>query len=140
MGRQSGNHEGPVHDRILDIVGASGSANVFASVANTFGYDVLILRSVLYVTTIATAAATLDIGPAADATTANDTQFDGLDVHSATGVFDSANDTDNGTNGVAKPVVWTKDTYVTVKEASGNVDGLVARLHLICAAMPAGGV
>jgi hypothetical protein len=116
----------------LDIAGGASSANVFASLPNPWGIDVIVTRAVLRVTTKSTAASTLDIGPAADATTSNDTLMDGLDVGTATGLFTNSNDTDNGTNGLLQ-AVWAKDGFITIKEASGNVDGLVARLVVHCA-------
>jgi hypothetical protein len=93
--------------------------------------SILVLREVLNVTTVATAACTVDSGvTATSATTASDTLIDGLDVNSAIGVFDSNNDTDNGTNGVAKPQLLAAGKWVTFKEASGNATGLVADAYI----------
>jgi hypothetical protein len=131
MAIQFGNPDQPALVAKLSVTGGASDANVFEYLANPWGIDVIVTRAILRVTTVATAAATLDIGPAANATTANDTLFDGLDVNAATGVFDNLNDTHNGTNGVLS-AVWADDGYITVKEASGNVDGLVGTLHLLC--------
>lgn len=114
----------------LAVTGGAADANVFEAVLNPAGVDVMILRAYLRTTAVATAAATLDIGIGSTSTTAGDTLFDGLDVNAAIGIFDSMDGTDNGTNGVAKPQVWTAGYYVTVKEASGNVDGLVGTLYI----------
>lgn len=130
MPKTAGNDSSPVYVKELAIAGASGSANVFTSLANPAQETIWVLRAWLRTTVVATAAATLDIGIAADSTTASDVLFDGLDVNTAIGIFDSHNDTDNGTNGVAKPQLMTASQYVTVKEASGNVDGLVGTLYI----------
>lgn len=113
----------------LPVTGLSGSANVFASAANPFGYPVIITRAIFYSTTIATAAATLDMGVAADATTGSDLLMDGLDVNSATGVFDNL--TNPGTNGLRNGL-WPTASFLNVKEASGNVNGLVGHLIVEC--------
>jgi hypothetical protein len=131
MSIQSGASEKDVLVTTLDITGGASSANVFAYKGNPWGIPVIITRALLRVTTIATAAATLDIGVGATSATADDTLLDGKDVNAATGIFDNMNDTDNGTNGLLLKY-WAADTFVTVKEASGNVDGLVAHLILIC--------
>lgn len=99
-----------------------------ASIANPFGFDVFIVRSVLDVTTVSTGAATLDIGVAANGTTSNDTLIDGKDVNAATGTFD--NITDKGTNGKATKK-WSTSQYVTAT-ASATVAGLVGTLTLVC--------
>lgn len=111
---------------VLDVTGSSSSSNVFANTANPFGVDVIIIRAVLRVATQSTGAATVDIGVGATSSTADDTLIDGLSV-AAAGSFD--NITDKGTNGKASKL-WASSQYVTVKEASGDVDGLVAKLYL----------
>lgn len=111
---------------VIDVTGSSSSSNVFANTANPFGVDVIIIRAVLRVATQSTGAATVDIGVGATSSTADDTLIDGLSV-AAAGSFD--NITDKGTNGKASKL-WTSTQYVTVKEASGDVDGLVAKLYL----------
>ena len=76
------------------------------------------------------AACTLDIGIAANATTSSDVLLDGISINT-TGVADSHNDTDNGTNGVAKPQLATGGQYVTATVASGNANGFVGTLHIL---------
>lgn len=125
----AGNDSAPVYVKELAITGGSADANVFEALANPTGVDVMVLRAYLRITTASSGASTLDIGIAADAVTASDVLIDGLSG-AATGIFDSADGTDNGTNGVAKPQVWASTSYITVKEASGNVDGLVATLYV----------
>lgn len=112
----------------LAVTGASGSSGVFASIVNPWGEAMIITKAVLDLTTVATGAATVDIGVAATAI-ANDTLMDGLDVNAATGLFDNV--TNKGTNGLPQ-VVWAATGYVTVAEASGDVNGMVGVLNLTC--------
>lgn len=108
-----------------DLADGDGAAGVL-SVLNPEGVDVWITRALLHVTHIATAAATIDIGVAATAIS-NDTIIDGLDVHSATGVFD--NQISHGTDGLAG-VKWAADGYLTATKASGACAGLAGELIL----------
>ena len=112
----------------LAIAGLSGSTGVFASLANPFGYDVIITRAVLRITTQSTAASTLDIGVGANATTSNDGLLDGISA-AAAGLFDNALAANAGTNGRPSQL-WTSSTFLNVAEASGNVDALVAVLFV----------
>lgn len=112
----------------LAITGASGSSGVFASLANPFGYDVIITDAVLRITTQSSGASTLDIGVGANATTSNDGLFDGLSG-AAAGLFSNALAANAGTNG--RPAqLWTSSTFLNVAEASGNVDALVGVLYV----------
>ncbi len=113
----------------LSVAGASGSAGVFASLANPFGADVIVTRAIFRTTVIATAAATVDIGIGADATTSNDGLMDGLDVNAALGVFDSSLAANAGTNGRPSEV-WATTGFLNVAEASGNVNGLVGIVYI----------
>lgn len=113
----------------LDIAGAAGSTGVFASKANPFGRSVIITRAVLYVTTKSTGASTMDMGVGATAATASDLLIDGVNTGAAAGVFD--NITNKGTNGLSTNL-WPSSSFVTVKEDTGDVSGLVARLYLEC--------
>lgn len=126
MGRIAGNRETPTHlVRVGTVTGAAGSSGVFASFPNPFGQSVLVLSTVLEITTQSTGASTLDIGVAADGTTSNDTQIDGLSG-AAAGVFNS--NKNKGTNGGAAQR-WGAAQFLNVAEASGNVDALVATLY-----------
>lgn len=112
----------------LSIAGASGSTGVFKSVKNPWQKDMLVLpSSVLRITTQSGAASTLDIGKAADGTTSNDTLFDGLSG-AAAGTFEAA--ANGGSNG-GKAIVLLANDYLNISEASGNVNALVADLHLL---------
>lgn len=110
----------------LSVAGTSSSSGVFASLANPFGANAIILGRVLNATTQSTGAATVDIGVAADATTSSDTLMDGQSVATA-GALQA-----NGTNGLPYRA-WSTTQFVNVAEASGDVDGLVGTLYLLCA-------
>lgn len=118
MSRNPNANESPVHTRSLAIAGAAGSSGVFASLANPFGRSVLIHSSQLEVTTQSTGAATVDAGVAADAVTSNGTLHSGQSVAAAT------------IAGANNPQRWDADEFLNVSEASGDVDGLVAELHV----------
>ena len=90
---------------------------------NTFGVDLIITEMYLDVTTKATAAATLDIGVDDGGDVSNDTLFDGVDVATAAGLFNTSKHA--GTNG-KHAVVWKKDEFV-VASASATVAGLVGK-------------
>lgn len=113
----------------LALASLADSGAVVASIANPFGESVIIEQAILDITTVATGASTLDIGPAADEETASDTLFDGLNANAATGSFSSH--VSGGTNGLGSRK-WTSSQYVTVKDASGSPVGLVGALYLIC--------
>lgn len=87
---------------------------------NTFGVDLIITDMFVDVTTASTAAATLDIGVDDGGDVSNDTLFDGLDVNTAVGFFNTSKHA--GTNG-KHAVVWKKGEYV-VATASATVAGL----------------
>lgn len=113
----------------LDITGGAVTG-VFASSANPFGYDVMILGAFLQITTQSSGASTLDIGIGANATTSNDGLIDGLSAATA-GLFTNAEDA--GTNGEVS-MLWTTSTFLNVAEASGDVTALVAKLRVLCVA------
>lgn len=131
MPLQAGNGSAPVYVVTLDITGGASDANVFESLANPAGVNLIVHRAYLITSVVATAAATLDIGiHASSASTGADNLLDGIDVNAATGTFDSADGTDNGSNGVAKPQAWAAAGYINVEEKTGNVNGLVGKLYV----------
>lgn len=107
------------------FVGGTDTAGGVLAVANPVGATVTITEVILVVTTKATAACTVDIGPAANATTLNDTLIDGLDVNAAAGNFDNISDA-GGSGG--RDVSWAASEYVTISTASGASAGLVGKL------------
>lgn len=126
MGRIAGNRESPTQlVAIGTVTGGSGSTGVFAPFPNPFGQSVLVLSTVLEITTQSTGASTLDIGVAANNSTSNDFQFDGLSGATA-GVYSS--NKNKGTNGGAAQR-WAATGFLNVAEASGDVNGLVATLY-----------
>jgi hypothetical protein len=91
---------------------------------------ILVERAVANITTASTGASTLNVGiTTVSATTGSDTLLDGISG-AAVAVFDSVNDTDNGTNGVAKVQRLASGGWVTVAEATGAAEGLVGTLYI----------
>lgn len=125
----AGNDSSPTYVCSLALAGGAGQTTVWTGLLNPAGCDVQITRAWIRVTTASTGASTVDVGIGATIATAGDTLLDGISLAS-TGFKDSFNDTDNGTNGVAKPQVWAAGEYVTVGEASGDVAGLVGTLYI----------
>lgn len=109
---------------IAGVTATTGGA--IAAIANPEGKALIIRNAVLDVTTKSTGAATVDVGVAADAVTSKDTLLDGLDVGTAAGTFDSAEN--GGTNGKSA-VKWGATEYVTVT-GSASTAGLVGALYL----------
>lgn len=91
-------------------------------IVNPEGADLIIPSGgfILNITTVATGAASIDAGVDDGGDVSSDKLIDGLDVHSATGVFDNA--ADKGSNG--GPVLWPAGEYVVVT-ASATTAGLV---------------
>jgi hypothetical protein len=123
--RITGNSESPVYRGQLAVASPGAATGVFASTLNPFGREVLIHSAFLRITTQSTGAATVDIGVAADAVTANDVLIDGLST-AAAGLFNSV--TNAGTNGKVGQI-WGASQYLNVAEASGDVTALVSVLH-----------
>ncbi len=94
------------------------------SLANPEGADIIVTKLILNVTTIATAACTVDAGIAADGETSADNLIDGQDVHSATGAFAEA-----GTDG-KRAKLWESDQYLTVSMATGAAAGLAGYAYI----------
>ncbi len=94
---------------------------------NKSGATVIVYAAYVHVTTVATAACTLDIGVAANGTTGSDTLMDGIDVNTATGIFDSI--LNKGTNGNQPRLVLSTE-FVTVETKTGDDTGLVSTLEV----------
>ncbi len=105
------------------LTDAGDAAGDVASIANPEGVSLIITRAVLNITTGSTGASTLDVGVAANATTSADNLIDGQSGATA-GAFAEV-----GTNG-KRAMKWGATEYVTVSEASGNVDGIAGELLL----------
>lgn len=125
----SGNND---REFVTDVVALSG-ATIHAGVVTAWTAPAAaqVLRVLCDVTTVATAACTLDIGyTASSATTSSDTFLDGIDVNAATALFDSMNAAlDSGANAKAQKAASGK--WITVAEASGNATGLVGNLYIL---------
>jgi hypothetical protein len=114
-----------------DVVAISGAALHAANLTLwTAPADAIILGLWLDVTTVATGAATVDIGyTATTATTSSDTLLDGVDVNAAVALFDSRNHAlDSGANAKAQKAASGK--WITADEASGDTTGLVANAYI----------
>lgn len=112
-----------------DIAGvAATTGGAVLSVLNPFGEDVVVTNTVLLVTTKSTGAANANIGIGAAATTDGDNLLDGVDVGTAAGVFDAAED--GGTNGRTRQL-WESDQYLNVT-GSDTTAGLVGKLFIEC--------
>ena len=98
------------------------STGVKFGIANPEGRSLLITGRWLEVTTVATAANTVDIGVAAAVGTGSDTLIDGLDVNAAVGIFST-----NGTNGASQRR-WGASEFVTLESKTGSITGLVGVL------------
>lgn len=101
------------------------------SLKNVYGVDLIITNMFVDVKTKSSGAATLDIGVDDKADTSNDTLFDGLDVGTAAGFFNTSKNA--GSHGVHS-VVWKKGEYV-VATASATVAGLVGKYTIIATAL-----
>lgn len=116
---------GPFAVEVTLTAATTTTAGAVAAVANPVGEELIITQAIVRTTTQSTGAATLDIGVAANATTASDTLIDGLSVATAPIVLGTP-----GTNGLV-PRVWGASQYVTAT-ASATTAGMVGSLHLIC--------
>lgn len=103
-------------------IAASVTSGQILAIPCPFPQGCLLRRAHLDIRVQSSAACTLDIGKAANATTSADNLLDGISI-AATGLKDSTNDTDNGTNGSAATVLWSPSEFVTVTVASGNANG-----------------
>jgi hypothetical protein len=87
---------------------------------------------IIEVTTAASAACTIDVGRAGDATTSADNLIDGLDVNAAAGEFNAIDN--KGTNGRAWRKVDEKGgttDFITGSKATGASAGLVGNAYIL---------
>jgi hypothetical protein len=89
---------------------------------------IIIERVIVDVTTVATGACSIDVGStAASGTTQADNLIDGLDVHTAAGVFDQADQA--GANGKTKAKL-AQGGWVTGSKDTGASAGLVGSAYI----------
>lgn len=117
----------------VELADTGAAAGDIAAVANPEGVPVFITRAIVYLTTAATGAATLNVGVAANATTSSDNLIDGVDANAATGAFDNLKNA--GSNGKGGQL-WGVTEYVTASEASGDTTGLEGYLCLEYQTLP----
>ena len=104
---------------VMRLQGPTDTAGGIAALANPFGTTVYVMGgSNLVVTTQSTAACTVSIGPAANATTLAATVFSGISVAAA-----------GQTNSVLVPA-WTASQFMTASTATGASAGLVGFVAL----------
>ena len=94
--------------------------------ANPEGEDIMVTDFILDITTEATGSATMDIGVAANGTTASDTLLDGVNVGAA--AILASSDVSGGTNGLGA-VKMSSSQYITA-DASASVAGLVGSFYV----------
>jgi len=109
--------------RIAVTGGTDTGGGLFAWQPDDTDRVVIVDRVTLDVPTVATAACTVEVGTDSSATGASANLIDGLDVHSASGIFDNLGN--GGTNGKTCQKLAAGD-YVTGSVASGASAGLVA--------------
>lgn len=109
------------------LVASDAAGGVFAW-QNPHENSIIVQQVDVHVTTVATAACTLDIGTTAtSAATSSDTLLDGVDVNTAAGVFD--NITDKGTNGKSRQTL-ASGKWITASKATGATAGLVGYAYI----------
>lgn len=120
---------------VYDLSG--GAENAFAlSTQNPYTRDLIITRCIVRVTTGGgTASAVLDVDVDGDGATGGDDIFDGIDISSSTtGIYDSLNSTDNGSNGEGKVWVWDKaggtNDYLTAQILDAAGSDLVGKVYV----------
>lgn len=106
---------------------ATTTGGAIGSWANPEGQTIIIMSCVANITTKATVGTPgLDLGPAADATTSNDTLIDGKDIGTAAGCFNNTDD--QGTNGKVSQQM-TSGQYVTAS-SSASTAGAVGTCYI----------
>jgi hypothetical protein len=116
-----------VKTAVVPLAAVDTGGGIF-SWANPEVGSILITRVLIDVTTIATGACSIDIGTAtASGTTSADTLIDGLDVHTATGTFDQADQV--GANGKTKGKI-AAGKWVTASKDTGASAGLVGNAYI----------
>lgn len=120
----------PLHVDRVALAAVDTAGGVF-SWQNPLSVKV-IATAIVNVTTVATAACTVDVGLAANATTLADTLLDGVDVNAA---VIRANPFDNkGTNGKGVQLVDEKggsNDFITGSKASGASAGIVGFAYIV---------
>ena len=103
---------------VKGALAVSGSAAGVFQVTNSTGSDLMILRVIIYLTTVCSVGGvTIDVGTGSGASTSYDNLIDGLDIVTATGVFDNFENT--GTNG--KHIkIWENGEYINASASATN--------------------
>ena len=112
--------------KVALIAGTGTSGGEVLAWANPEGATIIVHRLVLDITTQATGAANGDFGPAANATTSNDTLIDGVDIGTAAILADNYDE--SGTNGLTS-IKLTSSQYIT-GTPSATAAGLVGNAYI----------
>jgi hypothetical protein len=112
------------------LAAADTEGGVF-SWQNNEGASIIIQRIILDVTTKATEACTIDVGTTdTGATTSSNNLIDGLDVHSAAGVFDNIEDNGGAEGSGATKQKLANGKWVTASKAIGATAGLAGFAYI----------
>lgn len=116
----------------FNIAGGTDTGGGLLGWTNNLGYDIIVTSHQLDVTTVATAACSVEFGgTSTNVTTASTNMIASQDVHSATGQF----------NGGALSVKVPNGKFITGSTLSGASAGLVARAYFsFIPAAAAGGI
>lgn len=94
------------------------------SIENDTENDYIVDLGIVDVTTASSGSCTLDIGISTAADSSSNTIFDGLDVNSATGIFNTY-----GTTASAVTVALPSGQFITGSVATGASDGLAGNAY-----------
>jgi hypothetical protein len=112
---------------VVNLQGGIDTAGGIGSFVNPENRPIFVYSIRLDITTRSTAASTISIGTAANATTSSANLIDTLDVGTAAGVFD--NNQDKGTLGRTRQRL-TAGQFITVSRVTGATAGLVGVMHI----------
>ena len=119
--------------KIAKVALTEGNTNDFAFAwQNPESVKIIVERLIVHLATAGgTGSSVLDVGTAANATTASDNIIDGLDLNT-TGLFDNISDA--GTNGKARGLVDEKGgttDFVTGRILDANAAALVGNAYIV---------
>lgn len=121
-----------VKTAVVALAGGVDTGGGLGSWANPEAGSILVTRCIVDVTTVAAAACLVDAGTTAtNATTLSDNLLDGIDVHTATGQFDSLLAANAGTNGkTVQKLATGKWVTFSTQAAGGASAGLVGQAYI----------
>jgi hypothetical protein len=124
----SGNTSYRVPQVAVTPLGVVDTGGGIFSLQNSLGYDVLVTRLLLNITTAAsTAVSQGSFGYTTTSTGSTSNLIDTLSLSAATGLFD--NITDKSTNGKSRQI-WVNGNYLTGSKTSGSASGLAGYAYI----------